>query len=93
MTDIPKSVSEWAREMGRKGGASKSAAKRAASAANLARARAAKPKPATVTIVLDRKAKLTEQELRAIVAKYLPEAGEPEPMAKIFDDLAQEGGE
>jgi len=86
MTDI---INEAARSLGRRGGQSKSIAKRAASAANLARARAARRahRPQPITVTLDRTAKLTEAELLAIVAKYTPKATEPAEPVRLVDDL------
>jgi hypothetical protein len=84
MTDI---INEAARSLGRRGGQSKSIAKRAAAAANLARARAARRAHQPQPITLDRKAKLTEAELLAIVAKYAPKATEPAEPMRLVDDL------
>ena len=89
MTD---SINEAARAMGKRGGASKSIAKRQASAANLAIARAARRahKPQPVTITLNRKATLTEAELREICEKYAPSnSPKPQPTA-VPDEMAQE---
>jgi len=93
MTDT---INEAARAMGRKGGASKSPAKQAASRANLAAARARKcvHKAEPVTITINRPAKMSPEKLREIVASNLPKATEPtEPVRIPWDDLDQtEGG-
>jgi len=76
---------------GRIGGSRNTAAQNAARKRNGFQPRKALP----ITITLDRKPTMTEEELRAVCAKYLPKAEEPaEPVpAKIFDELYQEGGE
>jgi hypothetical protein len=89
-------LNEAARALGRKGGASKSAAKQSASRANLAAARKYRHKPQPVTITINRPAPMAPEKLRAIVSAHLPKAGEPtEPVRlPIFDELDQrEGGE
>jgi hypothetical protein len=67
MSDQP--INEAARALGKKGGASKSEAKRSASRANLAlaRARRAARSPQPITIKINRRTNLTEVELREIV--------------------------
>jgi hypothetical protein len=93
MTD---SINEAARALGRKGGASKSAAKQAASRANLAAARKCRHAAQPVTITIERPAPMAPEKLRAIVSAHLPKVGEhTEPVRlPIFDELDQrESGE